>query len=102
MYYKISYIKYLIGWDFVIKTEKQASTNQMNQRIHQVLIWLFLFGITANSFAADEQHKPFSMAISGGASKGAYEAGLNWGLLKILRDEELTPGGQGRVWELGD
>ncbi|WP_455217441.1 hypothetical protein, partial [Kaarinaea lacus] len=29
------------------------------------------------------------MAISGGASKGAYEAGLNWGLLKILREETL-------------
>ncbi len=40
------------------------------------------------------------MAISGGASKGAYEAGLNWGLLKVLQNfEEIDPvlGGQGRA-----
>ena len=30
------------------------------------------------------QHSPFSIAISGGASKGAYEAGLNWSAIKIL------------------
>lgn len=30
----------------------------------------------------------FSLAISGGASKGAYEAGLNWAALKIIRATE--------------
>ena len=30
----------------------------------------------------------FSMAISGGASKGAYEAGLNWAALKLVRETE--------------
>ena len=30
----------------------------------------------------------FSLAISGGASKGAYEAGLNWALLKLARASE--------------
>jgi len=34
----------------------------------------------------EQQARRFSIAISGGASKGAYEAGLNWGLLKILKD----------------
>ena len=28
----------------------------------------------------------FSIAIRGGASKGAYEAGLNWSLLKFMRE----------------
>ena len=32
----------------------------------------------------DEVSSRFSIAISGGASKGAYEAGLNWGALKIM------------------
>jgi len=30
------------------------------------------------------EHSRFSIAISGGASKGAYEAGLNWSAIKIL------------------
>lgn len=29
-----------------------------------------------------------SLAISGGASKGAYEAGLNWAVLKLVRETE--------------
>jgi predicted acylesterase/phospholipase RssA len=33
-------------------------------------------------------HQRFSIAISGGASKGAYEAGLNWAILKIVRESE--------------
>ena len=33
-----------------------------------------------------ETHARFSIAISGGASKGAYEAGLNWGIIKLLRE----------------
>jgi hypothetical protein len=32
------------------------------------------------------EHARFSIAISGGASKGAYEAGLNWGAIKIVRE----------------
>ena len=31
-------------------------------------------------------HARFSIAISGGASKGAYEAGLNWSMIKIMRE----------------
>ncbi len=44
----------------------------------------------------------FSIAISGGASKGAYEAGLNWAALKAVRETEdlrSLSGGRFRPWE---
>ncbi len=44
-----------------------------------------------------------SIAISGGASKGAYEAGLNWAILKLIRESEdlhTLSGGQIRPLEL--
>jgi len=47
--------------------------------------------------------KRFSMAISGGASKGAYQAGLNWAALKLVRETEDVSGlsgGQLRPLEL--
>lgn len=47
----------------------------------------------------EEQTQRFSIAISGGASKGAYEAGLNWAVIKILRNvgyANPTLGGQFR------
>lgn len=34
------------------------------------------------------EHSRFSIAISGGASKGAYEAGLNWSAIKILSEAQ--------------
>mgnify|MGYP000105888613 FL=1 len=34
------------------------------------------------------EHSRFSIAISGGASKGAYEAGLNWSVIKILGEAQ--------------
>ena len=34
------------------------------------------------------EYQRFSIAISGGASKGAYEAGLNWTILKLIRESE--------------
>jgi len=43
-----------------------------------------------------------ALAISGGASKGAYEAGLNWGALKILRNfsgADPVLGGEFRPFE---
>lgn len=36
--------------------------------------------------SSDDMHSRFSIAISGGASKGAYEAGLNWSIIKLLRE----------------
>ena len=39
----------------------------------------------AAAAGAQEPAKRYSLAISGGASMGAYEAGLNWGILHFLR-----------------
>lgn len=39
----------------------------------------------AGAATAQIGSKPLSLSISGGASKGAYEAGLNWALLHIFR-----------------
>lgn len=47
--------------------------------------------------------KRFSIAVSGGASMGAYEAGLNWGALYLLRHFSLDDpvlGGESRPLEL--
>ncbi len=60
--------------------------NQMKPVLPSLLATLLLFGSFTTALSATEQQRRFSMAISGGASKGAYEAGLNWGLLKILQD----------------
>lgn len=38
--------------------------------------------------SANESLQRYSIAISGGASKGAYEAGFNWALLKLSRESE--------------
>jgi predicted acylesterase/phospholipase RssA len=51
-----------------------------------LLASLLLFSTGSAALSAADQPRRFSMAISGGASKGAYEAGLNWGLLKMLQD----------------
>ena len=65
------------------------------QRILSGLVAFMLFSSCASLVSASELQRRFSIAISGGAGKGAYEAGLNWGLLKILQnidhiDESLT------------
>ena len=57
---------------------------------------LLLGGFTSALSAADLQRR-FSIAISGGASKGAYEAGLNWGLLKMMQRVEMID--QGMIGE---
>ncbi|HEB98461.1 MAG TPA: hypothetical protein ENJ05_03035, partial [Thiotrichales bacterium] len=41
--------------------------------------------LCAAATAVPEPAKRYSLAISGGASMGAYEAGLNWGILHFLR-----------------
>ena len=51
-----------------------------------LLVTLLLFGSCATALSSADQQRRFSIAISGGASKGAYEAGLNWGLLKMMQD----------------
>ncbi len=54
--------------------------------ILSLLTILLVFSSSASITSATEQQRRFSIAISGGASKGAYEAGLNWGLLKMMRN----------------
>jgi predicted acylesterase/phospholipase RssA len=61
--------------------------------------------LMASSAGADETTAPqrFSIAVSGGASKGAYEAGLNWAALKLVResaDLKRLSGGRLRPMEL--
>ena len=58
----------------------------MNQLLSSLIATLLLFGSFATALSATELQRRFSIAISGGASKGAYEAGLNWGLLKMMQD----------------
>ena len=49
------------------------------------LLGLCLLAVDVQA-ASNNGHARFSIAISGGASKGAYEAGLNWSVIKIARD----------------
>jgi predicted acylesterase/phospholipase RssA len=44
--------------------------------------------LLAGSAAGQDQKTPqrFSIAVSGGSSKGAYEAGVNWAALKLVRE----------------
>jgi len=57
--------------------------------LRHALVAVSLFGsLTAVSVAdvdLDSATRRFSVAISGGASLGAYEAGLGWGVLKAMR-----------------
>jgi predicted acylesterase/phospholipase RssA len=48
---------------------------------------LFLGFFAPIAPGAEEAGQRVSIAISGGASKGAYEAGLNWAIVRILRYE---------------
>ena len=62
--------------------------------------WLTAGGVVAAE--TDGAHQRFSIAISGGASKGAYEAGLNWAILKLLEKGEhleTLAGGRFRPFE---
>ena len=58
---------------------------------------LLLFGNFATVSSAADLERRFSIAISGGASKGAYEAGLNWSLLKMMQETEMID--QGMIGE---
>jgi predicted acylesterase/phospholipase RssA len=65
----------------------------MSGSIRGLLAAFLGFGlVTGNLFAGQEDHKQrISVAISGGASKGSYEAGINWAALKLTREfENLT------------
>ena len=50
----------------------------------------------AGPSAADDYPSRISLAVSGGASMGAYEAGLIWGLVEVLRQADDTA-----TWAMG-
>ncbi|MDX2452704.1 patatin-like phospholipase family protein, partial [Desulfosarcina sp.] len=54
---------------------------------HMVILLTFS---SIPSEAADKDTNRLSLAISGGASLGAYEAGLIWGLIEVLRQVNNT------------
>ena len=55
---------------------------------------ILLFSLSCPLPAADEAYPDrFALAISGGASMGAYEAGLIWGLIEVLRQMQNTENG---------
>jgi len=73
--------------------------------VYFLLLPLFTIGWFPSALISAESDKypqRMSLAISGGASKGAYEAGLNWGALKIMRNFTGTDpvlGGEFRPFE---
>lgn len=59
----------------------------LSRQIYRAGITLLVTGavFAAGSIQADEEKQRFGVAISGGASKGAYEAGFNWALIQLFR-----------------
>jgi hypothetical protein len=53
----------------------------MNTSLNIFISLTLVIGLVTGSIEAKtrNEHTRFSIAISGGASKGAYEAGFNWG-----------------------
>ena len=70
-----------------------------------LLSLIILLSLSCRISVADDTYPSrFSLAISGGASKGAYEAGLIWGLIEVLRQvqdaENGSVGGEPRPIEI--
>jgi predicted acylesterase/phospholipase RssA len=70
-----------------------------------MLVIIIGIGPMTGNLSANEpfDRQRVSIAISGGASKGAYEAGLNWAILQLIRESEnlhSLSGGQIRPMEL--
>lgn len=67
----------------------------LSHPLRSTLIGIILsLSITFTLSAADDTYPTrFALAISGGASKGAYEAGQIWGLIEVLRQVQNTESG---------
>ncbi|MDX2453899.1 patatin-like phospholipase family protein [Desulfosarcina sp.] len=65
---------------------------RLSNPILYCLLLLTLIFFT-NPALADSDSNRLSLAISGGASKGAYEAGLTWGIVEVLRQVNHTQDG---------
>jgi len=76
-------------------------TRRLKIRSHaaSLLFYCLVFStqmcFTGQAFAENAPNR-ISLAISGGASMGAYEAGLIWGLIEVLRNADKTGG-----WAMG-
>ncbi|MEO0345842.1 MAG: hypothetical protein AAF229_06250, partial [Pseudomonadota bacterium] len=64
----------------------QADSASMNHELRDAMTATLNAGSTA-----PDQKRPFSMVIRGGVSLGAYEAGVNWALLRLLKDLRDDP-----------
>jgi len=62
----------------------------MNGTIRALMAVFLGLGLATGNVFAEQNHQKrrISIAISGGASKGSYEAGLNWAVLKLMREVE--------------
>ena len=75
----------------------------MNRISGTLMALVISAGLMAERSSAIEPDQPqrLSLAISGGASKGAYEAGINWAILKLFREaRDLKTLSGGRFREL--
>ena len=93
-------IEYFSGYNY-----KLANTLRMNHLL-RILIAVVIGSVLLSgnvSARGTTEYQRFSIAISGGASKGAYEAGLNWAILKLIRESEnlyALSGGQIRPLQI--
>jgi hypothetical protein len=62
-----------------------------NSHLYCLMLLQLIF--LTNQALADSAANRLSLAISGGASKGAYEAGLTWGIVAIIRQVREMPDG---------
>ncbi|MFV1997498.1 MAG: patatin-like phospholipase family protein [Acidiferrobacterales bacterium] len=60
----------------------------LKKPLGQICVALLVAGfvLAAGPVQAAKTTQRFAIAISGGGSKGAYEAGINWALIQILRE----------------
>ena len=75
----------------LLNSINQSGSARYASGIFKALL-IFFYLLPSLAFALDPSPHRISIAISGGASKGAYEAGLNWGLLKFMQNiDTLKP-----------
>ena len=65
----------------------------MQIRASKSILLILLYLSYPISVAAESHPTRFALAISGGASKGAYEAGLIWGMIEVLRQVQNAESG---------
>ena len=56
------------------------------------MLYLFTFTLQAEVVEPKHENVNYSLVISGGVSLGAYEAGYNWALIKMMNEIKENPG----------